>query len=101
MKKIILNAVIIVLGIFLYLQIFRYLYSRLNLAPLIHKILEPEKDVYIGLNYLEIYYFSYSLLWLFAGILAIKYFKNGIYFPSIYILFIINIIFMIYVLSMN
>jgi len=89
MKSKIYNFLVIIIGILLYFIIFKYLFIKFDIIGLIHDIIEPEKEVYIGLSYLGYVYFIYSLIWISILLIITNFIKKNRYIISNYILIVI------------
>ena len=101
MKSIIYNFLLIVIGVLLYFIIFKYFFIKFDITGLIHDIIEPEKEAYIGLSYLGYVYFIYSLIWISILLIISHYIKKNKYAKSNYILIIIFALIGLYGLYMQ
>jgi len=96
MKNIIINFFIISISLCLSYLLFKYLFLNIDITSYIHIIIEPQKTVYFGLNYLGYLYFIYGVLVLLLMLGLIFLMKKKKYYLSIYILIAIHLLIAIY-----
>lgn len=97
MKTKIYNIIIVIFGVFFYFIIFKYFFIKFDVTSLIHNIVEPQKEAYIGLNYLGYVYSLYSIIWIvILSFIYVFFKKNNKYIFSIYILIMIYAVITLY-----